>query len=135
MAFVRFTSIRSIGFYRTTIYSKLFISKMTVSWLLVALYVMLILLAYILPATWKNSEFITRYDHRSLSFIYLINIAAWIVSIKLMAYEYRKGLSEGFYSHQLFWMLNTLISFAIFFVSFTDLVNTHDSIFPHYFNF
>lgn len=124
MAIIRFRSIRAIGFYRTTIYSKLFLSKLIMSWMLVAQYALLIIFAYFLPKSWVDSEIITRTDHRSLCFIYVINIIAWIASIKLMAYEYRKGLSEGFYSHQLFWMLNAIASFAVFFVNFSELVCT-----------
>ncbi len=39
----------------------------------------------------------------------LFNMAAWIISGKLLVYEYRRRLSEGFLTHQLFWTL----SFAV----------------------
>lgn len=39
----------------------------------------------------------------------LVNMAAWIISGKFLVYEYRKRLSEGFLTHQLFWTL----SFAV----------------------
>ena len=36
----------------------------------------------------------------------IFNMAAWIISGKFLIYEYRKRLSEGFRTHQLFWTLS-----------------------------
>lgn len=35
-----------------------------------------------------------------------LSIAAWILSERLLVYQYRKGLSEQWYSHKMFWILN-----------------------------
>ena len=39
----------------------------------------------------------------------IVNMVAWYISGKFLVYEYRKRLSEGFLTHQLFWTL----SFAV----------------------
>ena len=41
----------------------------------------------------------------------IMGIFSWTISYKLLVYMYRKGLSEFWYSHKMFWLLNTLISF------------------------
>ena len=38
-----------------------------------------------------------------------LSIIAWLVSYKLLIYLYRKGLSEFWYSHKLFWSLNAIV--------------------------
>jgi hypothetical protein len=53
----------------------------------------------------------------------LINAAAWIVSERLMRYEYRKRLSEAFYSHKLFWTLNLITDVIGIAVDYSYLVN------------
>ena len=55
LAFVRFTKIRSIGFYRTTIYSKMFICKIIGQWIILIIYLVIILLAFALPESWSES--------------------------------------------------------------------------------
>ena len=35
--------------------------------------------------------------------MFLVNICAWLVGAQLMAYEYKKRLSEAVYAHWLFW--------------------------------
>lgn len=36
----------------------------------------------------------------------LFQTFAWLGSVRLLIYEYRKGLSEVWYSHKLFWVSN-----------------------------
>lgn len=36
--------------------------------------------------------------------IMFIQTLAWLGSVRLLVYEYRKGLSEVWYSHKLFWL-------------------------------
>jgi hypothetical protein len=43
------------------------------------------------------------------SLLGLLNVAAWIVSAKLMIYDYRKSMSEGLLTHGLFWLLSLII--------------------------
>lgn len=40
----------------------------------------------------------------------VIGIICWVISYKLLVYLYRKGLSEFWYSHKMFWILNTLLT-------------------------
>lgn len=124
MALVRFCEIKPIGFQRTTVYSQLFLWKVRFSYFLAAYNVVLIVLAVSLPSSWGHAPLISRSDKKALSIIYFFNVGAWIVSAKLMAYEYKKRLSEAFYSHQLFWILNVVTEVATFFVNFSIIVST-----------
>lgn len=47
------------------------------------------------------------------AFIGLINVIAWIISGKFLQYEYRKRLSEGLITHQMFWVLTLLVDLTI----------------------
>lgn len=38
------------------------------------------------------------------------SVIAWIISYKLLVYLYRKGLSEFWYAHKMFWSLNALFT-------------------------
>lgn len=38
----------------------------------------------------------------------ILGIVAWAISYKLLVYLYRKGLSEFWYAHKMFWSLNAL---------------------------
>ena len=38
--------------------------------------------------------------------IMLVQTLAWLGSVRLLVYEYRKGLSEVWYSHKMFWVSN-----------------------------
>ena len=39
----------------------------------------------------------------------IVNMVAWYISGKFLVYEYRKRLSEGFLTHQLFWTLSFVV--------------------------
>jgi hypothetical protein len=41
-----------------------------------------------------------------MSFKNCLYIVGWFGSYRLLIYQYRKGLSETWYSHQMFWVLN-----------------------------
>ena len=45
------------------------------------------------------------YDERWSSLVLIFNMLAWIVGAQLMAYEYRKRLSESYYCHWLYWSI------------------------------
>lgn len=42
----------------------------------------------------------------------LFSIFSWAVSYQLLIYLYRKGLSEFWYAHKMYWLLNTLFTFS-----------------------
>ena len=45
-----------------------------------------------------------------LGVIRFFSIVAWFLSERLLEYQYRKGLSEQWYSHKAFWILNAMIN-------------------------
>jgi hypothetical protein len=47
--------------------------------------------------------------YRATTALELVNILGWFGSYRLLIYQYRKGLSEKWYSHKLFWVLNFLV--------------------------
>ena len=47
-------------------------------------------------------------------------ILGWYGSYKLLIYQYRKGLSETWYSHQAFWVLNFLTQLYLLIYSFEN---------------
>jgi len=72
----------------------------------------------------KNNDvcwFITT-NRRLACLAYLVNASAWVVSERLMRYEYRKRLSEAFYSHKLFWTLNLLTDIIGLAVDYDEMV-------------
>lgn len=44
-----------------------------------------------------------------LPFFGLIHILGWYGTYRLLVYEYRKGLSESWYSSKMYWILNFLV--------------------------
>lgn len=61
------------------------------------------------------------YDQRGLIFLYLVNMLAWAVGGWLLHFEYIKRLSEGYYTHWLYWMLMFLINFVFLILNFNML--------------
>ena len=57
--------------------------------------------------------------------VYLINATAWLMSERLMRYEYRKRLSEAFYSHKLFWTLNLVTDVIGLAIDYDSMVRTY----------
>ena len=37
-----------------------------------------------------------------------LSVVAWIISYILLVYLYKKGLSEVWYAHKMFWLVNTV---------------------------
>lgn len=102
LATVRFFEIKSIGFAsRTTVYTKFFITKRLISLLMMFLYLALIIIIFAIPSDKKDKNvcWLIDYERKPTCLIYLVNAAAWLVSERLLRYEYRKRLSEAIYSH------------------------------------
>lgn len=59
---------------------------------------------------------------RFLSLIYLINLGAWIISYLLLKFEYKRRLSEAYYAHYAFWILNFLLILVTVIVNYRDYV-------------
>lgn len=101
---IRFVEIRPIGFSKTTSYSKLFLAKLSLQFVQ-ALVQALILIFFLIPLDDVTDSDEIR-EYRFLTLLYIVNIIAWIVAGKLLAYEYRKRLSETYYTHWLYWVLS-----------------------------
>jgi len=64
----------------------------------------------------KMAEII--YSQRHLSFLFLLNMLAWLLGAWLLHYEYRKSLSEAYYTHWLYWILMFLQNLVFFYLNF-----------------
>ena len=104
-AVFRYYEIRSIGLAKTVIFSRLYRGKLYAQWLQAVIEVLIILFYFIWiednDETREASHYI--YQQREWSLFLLINFFAWIIGISLMAFEYRKRLSEAFYTHWFYW--------------------------------
>jgi hypothetical protein len=67
-----------------------------------------------LDLDWEDGK----YDFDPLSLIYIPYSLTWVLSIYLQFFEYKRNLPHAWYTHQMFWLLSTLlntVSFAIIF--------------------
>ena len=104
MAVVNFVSVRSIGFNRVVKYSPLFKSKRVLMVLMICLNI-----AKIVTSLVTRDAHIVQ-DCPKLEYVYItmkvIQIISWVAGYFLLVYQYRKGLSEKWYSHTMYWYLN-----------------------------
>ena len=107
-AWRRFENIRPLGFAKLTVYSKFFKFKVAMQYIQAALE-FIIMMLFITNYAYLHSMRSKLNKVRVAPLLSLFNIAAWIISGKFLIYEYRKRLSEAFFTHQLFWTL----SFAV----------------------
>ena len=110
-AVVRYFEIRPIGFTKTTSYSKMYKIKMLLQGVLALLEVFTIVFFFLEPSPDDPLYFV--FEHRGASFVLLLDILAWAVGAALLDYEYKKRLSEAFYTHWFFWTI-MLIDDAVF---------------------
>lgn len=94
----RYRKIKSIGRAKTS-YSLFYKIKQTSSYSLAMIYSMLIVLAIGMPPKLYEEYWDRNVNSRFFNLIYLINVFAWIVSGVLLRSEYRRRLSEAFYTH------------------------------------
>ena len=59
----------------------------------------LIVLSLAMPDKYGTTLWIVKSDNRFLSLVFILNIAAWLLAIKLLKFEYKRRLSEAYYSH------------------------------------
>jgi hypothetical protein len=111
-----FYEIRSIGFNRVVQYSQLF--KWKYRTCLVMAFINVI--AIIISLFKKKNQFFglencfnIKDDDKEELLVDItiigknvINTVGWVGSYYLLIYQYRKGLSETWYSHQMFWIFN-----------------------------
>jgi len=104
-AWLRFREIRPLGFSKLTVYSRFFNTKLAMQYFQAALEFM-IMMMFLTNYAYLHSMRGTMNKERAAPLLSLLNFAAWIISGKFLVYEYRKRLSEGFLTHQLFWTLS-----------------------------
>jgi len=108
---INFYFIRSIGFNRVVKYSTLFKVKRYVVWMIIIISISKVGFSIIQKDWWANKIFNTEHckkEYIMFNFMRSFSIIAWIGSLNLMVYQYRKGLSESWYSLKMFWWLNFL---------------------------
>jgi hypothetical protein len=112
-----FNEIRSIGFNRVVQYSQLFKWKYRACLLMAFINVMSIILSVAKSNQYIELNDCYDMDHDAdaekelvvdITIISknVIYVVGWLGSYYLLIYQYRKGLSETWYSHQMFWILN-----------------------------
>lgn len=107
-AATRYVEIGSIGYSKTTTYSKLYKFKIYTQYVQVLTEIAIITLYFVEPlikpgGTRRASSYI--FEQRWYSLVFTVNMLAWVVSARLLRFEYRKRLSEAFYAHWFFWSL------------------------------
>jgi hypothetical protein len=66
-----------------------------------------------------------------LGLIYIVYSGLWVLGIFLQYFEYKRGMPHAWYAHQLFWILNAVLSAASLgaFFYFFDLSDFETEIF------
>jgi len=59
-----------------------------------------------LDLDWEDGK----YDFDPLSLIYIVYSVTWILSVYLQFFEYKRNLPHAWYTHQMFWLLSSLLS-------------------------
>lgn len=120
---INFYRIRSIGFNRVVQFSRLFILKRNLCYL-IALLDLIYFVTAMAKSEWVDEkgcnyenclEFIGfgEDDNDIRLFIgitKLFSFFIWIAAATLLVYEYRKGLSESWYSFKMFWTLTAIMN-------------------------
>ena len=117
-AVVNFYQIRSIGFNRIVQFSPLFKVKIFASRLMIVLNFAISIAALFAIELWDATEnvktcgtehnwpeFLQR-NFKYFNLLKLVKAVGWYFSVKLLIYQYRKGLSEQWYCHKLFWIIS-----------------------------
>lgn len=139
---INFKYVRSIGFNRVVKFSNWFKFKICLCWIMIAidLLVAIMVVAHVDFWNWNfdgssTSPLCMTFSGDGAAFriayvvLKLINAIVWYSSIKLLIYQYRKGLSEVWYSHKMFWVLHVAInSWALAYGIYTDNYKISNSV-------
>ena len=120
---INFRQVKGSGFNRIVTYSVFFQYKLVICVLAGLLNLVIIVVAMLAPSAIDASgNYGTCLQKLSPSVFEntatnvrlfvgasrILSIVAWAISYKLLVYLYRKGLSEFWYAHKMFWSLNAL---------------------------
>lgn len=118
---INFKYVRSIGFNRVVKFSNWFKFKILLCWNMIAIDLLVAIMATVQFSWWEfgvdnggtspdDPMLCKTFNNDTFGIVYvvlkLINALVWYSSIKLLIYQYRKGLSEVWYSHKMFWVLH-----------------------------
>jgi hypothetical protein len=120
-AYMRFRFIRGIGFSKTLTYSRFFLTKLILQYIQ-AVFEAVAMILFLTGFGYLKQRESGSYSHL-FALLGLINVIAWAISGKFLAYEYRKRLSEGVLTHQLFWITTFLVDLWVAFANFHYLVS------------
>ena len=106
--------------------------KLTICWFLIFVNIIVIIVS--ISAYWlvetksEDDNCMLSYEAREIIFpiMRFFRVIAWAVCIKLLVYQYRKGLSEHWYSHQMFWILSFIVQVASVIWGIVEKVNNKD---------
>jgi hypothetical protein len=113
-ALVRYKEIEAIGFSKTTLYSKMYRWKKYIQYALAFCEAVSIVLYFMEPKISAANPFSSYiFEERWWSLFLLLPLIGWVAGVQLMHYEYKKRLSEAFYSHWFFWTL-MFLDYVIF---------------------
>lgn len=103
---VRFFEIKdyAINAYK---FSKFFMTKCAISITMGLANTLYIIICYAVQPESLQS-WINKCDDDNFSLFYGVQALAWFLSTALMVIEYKRGLSEAWYSNQMFWSSNLL---------------------------
>lgn len=106
--FIRYSAIKNDAIIGDNPYSRLMKAKLTVSYLFALLYVTPIPLAFTYKNYWMH-------NHKYYSILYSAFSFVWIGLAVLMTLEHERRLTQAWYCHQFFWLLNGIcvIAFTI----------------------
>lgn len=116
--FVNFKYVRSIGFNRVVQFSNWFKAKIYLTYMMVFINILVAILGLVRFDIWEDDNGSNADNSRvcqameqgdGIQYVYvvlkMVNAVVWFASLKLLIYQYRKGLSEVWYSHKMFWIL------------------------------
>ena len=118
---VRYYEIEPIAVTKTTSYSTMFKVKVLLQAVLGLVEILTIVFYFQEPPADHPLNYV--FEKRGVSFVLLINVIAWAVAAWLLAYEYKRGLSEAFYTHWFFWTIMLLDDVVFFGINFTLYVS------------
>ena len=129
----RFYGIRDYGQGQYK-YSRHFKAKLGISIAMFVADILYMVLIFIFPADMKHSSWINRCDQDWFGLFYGFQGLAWLFSGYLMTFEYKRLLSEEWYSNQLFWVLNFICEFTTFCILFDEYIETPVMLTTAFFN-
>jgi hypothetical protein len=87
-------------------YSRFFKAKLAISVIMGLSDLLYPIVIFALPSTIKDSTWINRCNQDYFGLFYVFQSLAWFFGTWLMMFEYKRLLSEAWYSNQLFWVMN-----------------------------